>query len=73
MKPLIIIFVLIVVNIIFWRQVAKKHYFVCPNCNNRFKVSLIKIATSTTVFNFDKHKLRCPSCGNKDIMKQIKD
>ena len=52
---------------------AKNYYFICPNCNNRFKVSPIKMATTTTVPNFDKHKLRCPGCGAKAYMKQIKE
>lgn len=73
MRLLIIIIVAIVFYIVFLKPMAKKYYFICPSCNNRFKVSPIKMAATTTVLNFDKHKLRCPCCGNKNYMKQIKE
>ncbi|MBU3160783.1 hypothetical protein KPL37_13640 [Clostridium frigoris] len=73
MRLLIIIIVAIVSYIIFLKPMAKNYYFICNSCNNRFKVSPIKMATTTTVPNFYKHKLKCPFCGNKNYMKQIKE
>ena len=73
MRLLISIIAAIVIYIVFLKPMAKKYYFICPSCNNRFKVSPIKMSTTTTVSNFYKHKLRCPSCGNKNYMKQIKE
>lgn len=68
---MLIILILAITVIIIFNRISKKYYFVCPRCGRKFKASPGKLMTS--IHAFDKHNIRCPYCGEKKFMKQIKE
>lgn len=50
---------------------SKNFYFICPKCNQRLKIPAKKLLITAHVF--DEYNLRCPFCGEKNYMKQIRE
>ncbi|EPY2275219.1 hypothetical protein [Clostridium sporogenes] len=66
----ILVIMAIVFIIIIYNRIAKSRYFICPSCGNRFKASAKQLMVA--LHSLDEHCLKCPKCGKKDYMKEMK-
>ena len=78
-KVIIVIGVLILVaaivyKIFRWLYFSKHEHFRCPSCGYSFKPSTLKLILSGTSGSVGNTKmLKCPHCGEKEVMDVVKE